>query len=104
MTIVHQQYPIWKGLGSLANRRSSPLKIFRSRENRDWGYCMLSVPASFFLVYHSLTLSAHAQQGLQYLVCVSVCLSFTTLSKTILALQATRRFMSNTNSFSATKA
>ena len=48
MTIVHQQYPIWKGLGSLANRRSSPLKIFRSRENRDWGYCMLSVPARFF--------------------------------------------------------
>ena len=42
---------------------------------------------------------AHAQRGLQYLVCVSVC-----LSATILGLQATGRLMSDTNSFSATRA
>ena len=36
-------------------------------------------------------------------VCLSVCL-FVCLSPTILALQATRRLMSDTNSFSATKA
>ena len=41
-----------------------------------------------------LTLGAHAQRGLQ-----SVC-----LSTTILALQATRRLMSDTNSFCATRA
>ena len=46
-----------------------------------------------------LTLGAHAQRGLQWLVCVSVCLSMT-----ILALQAMRRLMSDTNSFSATRA
>ena len=39
----------------------------------------------------SLTLGAHAQRGLQY-------------STTILALQATRRVMNDTNSFSATSA
>ena len=37
------------------------------------------------------------------LVCVSVCLSVC-LSTTILALQATRRLMSDTNSFGATRA
>ena len=40
-------------------------------------------------------------------VCVSVCLFvclFVCLSTTILALQATRRLMSDTNSFSATRA
>ena len=36
-------------------------------------------------------------------VCLSVCL-FVCLSMTILALQATRRLMSDTNSFSATRA
>ena len=36
-------------------------------------------------------------------VCLSVCL-FVCLSATILALQATRRLMSDTNSFSATSA
>ena len=46
-----------------------------------------------------LTLGAHAQRGLRYLVCVSVC-----LSTLILALQATRWLMSDTDSFSTTKA
>ena len=45
-----------------------------------------------------LTLSAHTQQGLQYSLCLSVCLSVTT----ILALQATRREKSDTNGHSAT--
>ena len=48
-----------------------------------------------------LTFSAHAQPGLQYLVCVSLSVC---LSTTILALQATRRLMSDMNSFSATRA
>ena len=37
-------------------------------------------------------------------VCLCVCVSRVCLSTTILALQATRRLMSDTNSFSATRA
>ena len=44
-----------------------------------------------------LTLGAHAQRGLLYLVCVCVSVS-------ILALQATTQLMSDTNSCSATSA
>ena len=51
----------------------------------------------------SLTLGAHAQRGLQYLVCVSVCLSVC-LSVSILALQTTTQLMSDTNSCSTTSA
>ena len=53
-------------------------------------YCMLL-----------LTLGVHAQRGLQYLVCVSVCVC---VSTTILGLQATGWLMSDTNSFGATRA
>ena len=49
------------------------------------------------------TLGAHAQRGLQYSFCVCVCVSVC-VSTTILGLQATRRLMSDTNSFSATRA
>ena len=48
----------------------------------------------------SLTPGAHYNSRS---VCLSVCL-FVCLSATILALQATRRLMSDTNSFSATRA
>ena len=51
----------------------------------------------------SLTLSAHAQRGLLYLVCVSVCVSVC-LSPLILALQGPSRLISNTNGSSATRA
>ena len=54
-------------------------------------------------IYTFLTLGAHAQQGLQYLVCVCMCVCVcVSLSTTILALQAARRLMSDTNSFSTT--
>ena len=43
-----------------------------------------------------LTLGAHAQRGLQYLVCHSVCLSVCLLPR-FLPLRATRRPKSNTN-------
>ena len=49
----------------------------------------------------SLTLGAHAQRGLLYLVRLSVCLSVS-VSTTILALQATKGHQSDTNSSSAT--
>ena len=45
-----------------------------------------------------LTLGAHAQRGLQYLVCVFVC-----LSTAILAVQAMVRPMSNTSGFRTTR-
>ena len=44
---------------------------------------------------------AHAQRGLQYLVCVPVCLRVC-LSPLILALQAPNRLISDTNGSSAT--
>ena len=44
-----------------------------------------------------LTLNAHAQRGLRYLVCVFVC-----LSTSILALQGTKRHKNDTNRYSAT--
>ena len=79
------------------------LQICRSDFQFDWQ------PTQWCQVLHSskspecqklrnkrlLTLGAHAQRRLQYLVCVST---------TILALQATRRLMSDANSFSATRA
>ena len=46
-----------------------------------------------------LTLGVHVQRGLRYLVCVSVC-----VSTLILALQARKRLMSDTNIFSDTSA
>ena len=49
----------------------------------------------------SLTLGAHAQRGLQYLVCVSVSVC---LLPRFLPLRATRRPKSDTNGFSATLA
>ena len=49
-----------------------------------------------------LILGMHAQRGLQYLVCVSVCLSVCLFR--LVGLQATGRLMSDTNSFSATRA
>ena len=45
-----------------------------------------------------LTLGAHAQRGLRYLVCLSVCLTL------ILELQATKRHANGTLVFSATSA
>ena len=45
-----------------------------------------------------LTLGAHVQRGLRYLVCPSVCVCV------CLDLQATRRFTSSTNGISATRA
>ena len=63
-----------------------------------------SIATHYFSVDDNTQLGAHAQRGLQYLVCVSVCLLSVCLSTTILALQATRRLMSDTNSFSATRA
>ena len=57
------------------------------------------------MVRRVLTLGAHAQQGLLYLVRLSVrlsvCLSVS-VSTTILALQATKGHQSDTNSSSAT--
>ena len=50
-----------------------------------------------------LTLGAHAQRGLLYLVCVSVCLCVC-LSPLILALQGPSRLISDTNGSSATRA
>ena len=44
-----------------------------------------------------LTLGAHAQRGLRYLVCLSVCLSVRRLAN--LAVQGTGRPMTATNSF-----
>ena len=43
-----------------------------------------------------LTFGVHAQRGLRYLVCVSVCL-FVCLSTFILELQAMRQFIRNIN-------
>ena len=51
----------------------------------------------------SLTLGAHAQRGLRYLVCPSACVCVC-LSTLTLDLQATRRFTSDTNRISATRA
>ena len=50
----------------------------------------------------SLTLGAHAQRGLQYLVCVSVCVC---VCLRLLSdyTQATGRLMRDTNNFSATR-
>ena len=53
--------------------------------------------------YKILTLGAHAQRGLQYLVSPSVRLSVY-LSMLILALQATRRSIRDTSGFKATRA
>ena len=52
-----------------------------------------------------LTLGAHAQRGLRYLVCPSVCVCVCVcLSTLTLDLQATRRLTSGTNGISATRA
>ena len=53
----------------------------------------------FFLAL--LTLGAHVQRGLLYLVCVSVCVC---LSPLILSLQGPSRLISDTNGSSATRA
>ena len=54
---------------------------------------------TYFDSWFSLTLGAHAQQGLHDLVCVCVC-----LSTTILELQAMRQPMSHTSSFKTMRA
>ena len=81
-----------------------------------------SIAATSMYTIANTTLGAHAQRGLQYLVCVSVCVSvclsvvtgitprFNTLlylvcvSVSILVLQATTQLMSDTNSCSTTSA
>ena len=88
-----------------AVRGDMGLETLQSRRDKaklKWWYNLATIPQDRY-PKQLLTLGAHAQRGLQYLVCVSVCL-FVCLSTTILALQATRRLMSDTNSFSATRA
>ena len=56
-----------------------------------------------FYLKVSLTLGAHTQQGLRYLVCPSVCVSVC-LSTLILELQATKQHVNGTLIFSANSA
>ena len=64
-------------------------------------YTLIEQEESYTLIskMQLLTVGAHAHRGLRYLVGVSVC-----QSTLILALQATRRLMCDTKSFSTTTA
>ena len=74
------------------------LKSVIDRQPTQWCQVLLSSKSPEYQQLRNkwlLTLGAHAQRRLQYLVCVST---------TIIALQAMRRLMSDTNSFNATRA